>query len=371
MPSSWAALLVTRRALAVLAVGCLSLSACAYLGTSASPLPSSSAGVASAQPSGESTTSPSPDPTPVDGSVAAGLALIRPVDGMGQVFVIEEDGSARQVSGLGEHASVAVVLPIWSPDRTRIAIRPQWVGSGPHPRLWVVNADGTEQRQLEAVGENISWSPDSSRLLYEDSGLTVDTTGEPQRMWLLDVATGEATVIGRGTSPQWMADGRRISYRPIPDGPVQDVLPFAIMRLPRGEPRKVASAMGAWWSPDGGSLLLQQPDGLHLAAADGTNAHFLVDGHAPVWSPDGTRIVFEYDVTPEEALPIIGVVDLDGNILWSDVVASEPAWSPDGTKLAVEVGFPDASIAILDAATGEVIWELEGSDPAWALETTP
>jgi outer membrane protein assembly factor BamB len=76
-------------------------------------------------------------------------------------------------------------------------------------------------------------------------------------------------------------------------------------------------------------------------------------------------------MTLEEALPIIGVVDLDGNVLWSEVVASEPAWSPDGTKLAVEVGFPDTSIAILDAATGEVIWEMEGTDPSWASETTP
>jgi hypothetical protein len=37
----------------------------------------------------------------------------------------------------------------------------------------------------------------------------------------------------------------------------------------------------------------------------------------------------------------------------------------------VEVGLDDPSIVILDAASGEVVWELEGTDPAWASETTP
>jgi Tol biopolymer transport system component len=324
-------------------------------------------------PSPESSTPTAPSqPGVVDASVAAGLALVRPVDGVPQVFVIGEDGSARQVSGLGEHASVAVLLPIWSPDRTRLALRPQWVGSGPYPRLWVVNADGTRQRELAEVGENISWSPDSTTLLYEDSGLTVDTTGEPPRLWLLDVASGEARVIGRGTSPQWLAGGERIAYRPIPTGPVEDeAQPIVIMRLPRGEPREVVVARDAWWSPGSELLLLQQADGLHLAGPDGSGDRLLVDGFSPVWSPDGSRVAYQHGVTLEEALPIIGVVDVEGNVLWSDVVAGEPAWSPDGMKLAVEVGLDDPSIAILDAATGEVIWELEGTDPAWASRTTP
>jgi hypothetical protein len=63
---------------------------------------------------------------------------------------------------------------------------------------------------------------------------------------------------------------------------------------------------------------------------------------------------------------VVGVVDLDGNVLWSEVPGTDPAWSPDGANLAVEVFDPDgAYIAIVDAASGEVVWELDGRFPDW------
>ena len=62
---------------------------------------------------------------------------------------------------------------------------------------------------------------------------------------------------------------------------------------------------------------------------------------------------------------MVGVVDREGQVRWSDVPGSNPTWSPDGTMLAVEVGVEEVSTQILDAATGTVIWELEGRHPNW------
>ena len=42
-----------------------------------------------------------------------------------------------------------------------------------------------------------------------------------------------------------------------------------------------------------------------------------------------------------------------------------PAWSPDGSRLAVQVDYPERMVAVLDAATGNVLWETPGSMPAW------
>ncbi|HET6380776.1 MAG TPA: hypothetical protein VFH63_07035 [candidate division Zixibacteria bacterium] len=308
--------------------------------------------------------SPSPEPTPVDASVAAGLAFVRPVDGVEQVFVVEPDGFPRQVSGLGEWAAVPAVLPFWSRDRSMLALRPRSFGAGNQPQLMVVNADGSGQRALDQVGENGGWSPDSRYLLFEDSVLTTDTTGQPARIWLLEVATGEARVIGRGNVTQWLPDGEHISYVPVLSGPVGDTVPVMVLPLAGGAPFQVAEAMAWWWSPDGEWLLLRQPDGLYLAEPDGSNARFLVEGGNAAWSPDGTRIAFQHGITAE-AEPLIGVVDLEGNVPWSGQVATRPAWSPDGTRIAGEVGLTDSVVTILDAANGEVLWELEGMDPAW------
>lgn len=356
-----------RRWFGVLLAGSLALTACSA-GSSASGSPmtdgAGSSADASADATGALTPTPTAEPTPADATSAAGLALIRPVAGVGQVFVIEADGSARQVTGFGEHAALHAVRPFWSPDRTRIAFRPRPIGAGVDPQLWLVNTDGSDQRPIADVGESIGWSPDSTRLLFEDSVYTTDTTGEPARMWLVDAASGEATVLGRGYLPQFLPDGERFSFVPIQSGSQESTFPIMVMPLAGGDPVQVAVAQGAWWSPDGTGLLLQQDDGLHLAEPDGSNPRHLVDGGNPVWSPDGSRIAYAYDFTAD-ALPIIGVVDREGEVIWSGAVGSEPSWSPDGTRLAVEVGYPQTSVAILDANSGEVIWQLAGQDPAW------
>ena len=280
--------------------------------------------------------------------------------------MIDEGGNARQLTSSAEGASAPAVRPFWSPDRAMLAFRPRGIGAGVDPQLWLVNADGSGLRPVAPVGESIAWSPDSTRLLFEDSTYTTDTTGEPPRMWLVEAASGEATILGSGIGPQWLPDGERISYSPIRTGFQEPEMPILVMHLSGGEPQEVAVAQRAWWSPDGTALLLQQEDGLYLAEPDGSDARFLVEGGAPVaWSPDGSRLAFTYDVTLEEALPIIGVVDRNGSVLWDGQVGGDPTWSPDGTKLAVEVGYPETSIAILDAYSGEIIWELEGEDPAW------
>lgn len=335
----------------------------------------SAPGSSSLSPSPSTTPSASPaDPTPTDApiaeptpsvAVAAGLAMVREVDGVGQVFVVDPDGSVRQVSGLDAGTRIPAVRPLWSPDKRMIAFLPRPIGSGERPQLWVVRADGSRQRPLFDAGESISWSPDSRALLFQDSVLTTDTRGEPARIWVLDVKSGEATQVATGDVPAWLPSGEEISYVPLSNGPGDTLVPFVVTPALGGQPRPLIRAHGLRWSPDGSALLIEKDGGLLLADSDASNPRHLVDGFSPVWSPDGTRVAYVQGLTQEEALPIIGLVDRDGEILWSDVVASDPVWSPDGTKLAVEVGYPDVSIQVLDAATGETLLELEGQDPSW------
>jgi Tol biopolymer transport system component len=299
----------------------------------------------------------------VDATVAAGLALVRTVDGVDQLFVIDPDGSARQLTGLGDGGAPAAARPIWSPDRSLIAFAPPARGAGLDPQLWIINADGSGARAVADVGETTNWSPDSTHLLFMDSVWTTDNSGQPPLLRLLDVGSGEVTELRVGATPQWLPDGERYSYQRA-DGAMQPDLPrLQVVSLDGGESRELPPGSGGWWSPDGTAVLLRRDDGLYIAPADGGEARGLVAGDVPAWSPDGQLVAYGH--VDEVGTFMVGVVDREGQVRWSAVPGSNPTWSPDGTMLAVEVGVEEVSTQILDAATGEVLWELEGRHPNW------
>src|SRR5688572_29394786 len=67
-------------------------------------------------PTTASTASPSQAPT-FEGHAAAGLALVQfpdPGSPASQIFVVEDDGSLRQLTGL--EGGIGATSPAWSPD---------------------------------------------------------------------------------------------------------------------------------------------------------------------------------------------------------------------------------------------------------------
>jgi Tol biopolymer transport system component len=91
----------------------------------------------------------------------------------------------------------------------------------------------------------------------------------------------------------------------------------------------------------------------------------LVTGYNAIWSPDGARVAFAYDFD-SDANPIHAIVDLEGQTIASDIRGSSLTWSPDGTRVAVEVyALPIPVAQVIEVATGEVLWDEEGIQPAW------
>lgn len=343
------------------AVVVLVLAACSS-GSTTSPSPS-------AQPTGtpaagEPGTSPSPtSPVPPGEHAATGLAFVHfpggTDDPASQIFVVEADGTLRQVTGAAEGAS----RPAWSPDRSQIAFGPAKVGSSAlNGQVGVVNADGTGQRAI-SVGQNPRWSPDGTRLLVQEVD---DVTSEPVSIWVLDVASGEATDLGQGVNAQWLPDGQRISFRRVietPDGSFADGIFVTTLATGEMEDLGIRSESDVSWSPDGSSYLLHHDGSLTLVESGAIST--FATGFAPVWSPDGTRVLAAYDFD-EQATPILAVIDLEGSTIWSGAAGQNATWSPDGTRIAVEIPVPQPTIRILDAASGETLWEMDGTEPAWA-----
>jgi Tol biopolymer transport system component len=362
----------TQRIVAVALAGA-ALTACAYLASpSASPIQGAGASAttdASASPQGSGAASP--EPSAPAGHVAAGLAFAQPLAAgspLTEVFVMQRSGRLRQVTGLGQGPSVGGARPVWSPNGERIAFGPSVLGSDSFPAVYVVNADGTGQRlihQLDAEEFSTpSWHPDSRRLLYSDA-----TPPGDRRLWLANVGTGDVRRIGSGFGPRWLPDGQRIAYVAgvegrVPGYPTALTQVVYVMDLQQGRPGELTEAENAVWSPDGTAALIETEGRLLLANADGSDPQQVAEGALPVWSPDGSRVAY-LSGTDSDGRSLVAVMDREGMPLWSGVAGSAPAWSADGSRLAVQVDYPEEMVLVLDAETGELLWESPGSTPAW------
>ncbi|HZI49631.1 MAG TPA: PDZ domain-containing protein, partial [Pyrinomonadaceae bacterium] len=133
------------------------------------------------------------------------------VESRGEIFTIPaEKGDVRNLTNSSASADRD---PAWSPDG-------KWISyfsdrSGEY-RLYIEAQDGlTPPREIVLDNPTHyympSWSPDSKKLLFTDTGLHV---------WVLDVATGKAKIVGndpwmvpqRTLNPVWSPDSKWVAY---------------------------------------------------------------------------------------------------------------------------------------------------------------
>jgi len=258
------------------------------------------------------------------------------------------------------------------------------VGSHGRARIATVWTDGSHKRLLTRRGSayDPAWSPDGSQLAYStDRGIALMTA----------TGAGQHLVVPDGRQPAWAPDGRRLSYA-CAQG-------LCVIDLVSQQSSVVVPATEDWpyvesssWSPDGGSIALTRisADGddythdtqVWTVHADGTALSALPstapEGMDPLWSPDGTSIMYTeyYGGRGGEYSGDVWLVRPDGSartpVLSLDGSDFGSSWSPDGSRVVV------SSAADL-YSTMDGIWTLrpDGTDrrlvvrEGWAPDWRP
>ncbi len=211
------------------------------------------------------------------------------------VYVIDFDG--RNLQNLtpdsleGDH-------PRWSPGGDEIVFES-------NRKIWVMNRDGTNRRNLmpekTRTGANPDWSPDGKWIVY-DTSLEIRTMS---RFGLEDSVRSTGSLDFRAIQPNWSPGGEYISYRSV--GQIDDAL--AIIDL---EQDTTFFAQGIFpsqgvlgWHPAGHKMLIfsgrNRGNPVEIAWLDISGNRDLIIEPSGAWATcaDDCETIFYVDTDPE------------------------------------------------------------------------
>ncbi len=181
---------------------------------------------------------------------------------------------------------------------------------------------------------------------------------------------------GGDFDPAWSPNGKKIAFSRDPAGELvaQDCCNIHTMLADGTGVKKVSNTVGGInpsWSPDGGSLIFETPNGLYTIAANGTGRSKVAPAGSsqPDWSPAGDKIAYVRSTLsnpPEDELVVLDLDNGKKSVWYSPSSRVEsPNWQ--GGSIAVVTyqgyGYDDRSAAKLRVIrpTGAVSVEYSGS----------
>jgi Tol biopolymer transport system component len=193
--------------------------------------------------------------------------------------------------------------PVLSPDGAKIAYCSQ--RETIYSEIYVMNVDGTSQQRLtnfktiDACGP--AWSHDGKKIAFY--AFMLENPRRNPVIWIMDAdGSNQKHVIDHGLDPVWSPDDRQIAFASNRDRIFQiyamnaDGSNVRVLSKQKGESSNPA------WAPDGAAIAFSsESDGGHRAlfimGADGSQQHRLAyskyqDFCFPSWSPDGKSLVY-------------------------------------------------------------------------------
>ena len=278
--------------------------------------------------------------------------------------------SACSDSGLLLQPTAEPRLEVATGLGSKIAFTSDWDAPGTSTEIYVVNADGTGERQITSTTGNSNgpaWSPNGRSIAFHSnrggggfggSDIYVVSASDPSDVHRLTYLTG---ALGGAHFANWSPDGRKVVFNsfwggvPKRDIYVIDVDGTGLTKLTQDpDPLVPIDDIRPDWSPDGSRIAFQsnrsviedpvtgsksRNHDIFLMNPDGTGvvqltSHAATDA-APEWSPDGKRIAFQSNRGGNDDIWVMeadgsGLVQLTNNA----VRDAKPSWSPDGKRIA-------------------------------------
>ena len=211
-----------------------------------------------------------------------------------EVFVMNADGSnQRQLTQLGGFVHV-LSPPSWAPDGTTLAF------VGPHlgdyySQVYVMNADGSGPRPI-GRGVDPAWSPDGSKLAFTSGGLHLMNPDGSGRTQITAPQNPAPNLVDYDWGPVWSPDGTRILFNRSVGCDWDDAcesITIWTVNADGSNPAKLAhiEAYGRLaWSPDGKKILFSTNGDLFTMEVDGSNVTNVTNNPdesewAPSWQP--------------------------------------------------------------------------------------
>jgi TolB protein len=271
------------------------------------------------------------------------ISFYRVVDGVGEIYSAAANGSGMvrlTDSGVdGDGNPRQSVFSDWSPGGAQIAFDSDRVdadGNQDVVQVYVMDADGGSVRQVTAglggVQGDPAWSPNGQRLAMEAMWGNYPAD---QGIWTIPsdaVMADKADAVRVTTFPY--ADGYDGEPQYSPDGAWIVFTRFAgCLYHPHRDKQPVGCQQ---------AIFKVWPDGSHLTQLTSWGRQ----NSAPDWSPDGRQIAFDSgDVGRQGSVGDVWVMNADGsgkrrlthtrpaNRAAGFVITNNPVWSPDGTQL--------------------------------------
>jgi Tol biopolymer transport system component len=254
------------------------------------------------------------------------------------------------------------------PSHGRIAFNVEWGEDGDqYKNVLTIEPDGTDLRQLTDLAPGNAccpaWTP-SGELIYSLS--TADSSAN--HLTVMDGSGGSQQTLTTGAfyddNPQVSTDGKlvvfdRHTFTSNSNVMLMNADGSDLHPLTHPDPTDGDGDWMADVSPDGQHVVFIHNGDIYTVGIDGADLKLVLHGdgyaRAPRWSPDGTRVLFDFDEGR------VNVLDLATGNVAEIAGGADASWSPDSSLIAYRTyldgtHYLSLVVAQADGSNPQVIW---------------